>query len=168
MIISAISLIISFLFQGFISTYLNYSLMNPSWFSTIYILINLVILIPYFDNSKKYIKLLLIFGILMDIVYTNTLILNTIIFLIIYYICKGINYLLPHNFLTINLLNIIAITIYHTITFLVLFIIRYDTYSISSLITIITHSILATIIYGSIIYFILFTIFKKLDIKKIK
>jgi len=168
MTISIISLVFSFLFQGYISTYLNYSLMNPSWFSTIYILINLVILIPYFDNNKKYLKLLIIFGLLMDIVYTNTIILNTIIFLIIYFICKCINYLLPHNILTINLLNIISIIIYHILTFIILFIIRYDTYNISTLITIITHSIFMTIIYGSIMHIILSLTFKRLDIKKIK
>jgi cell shape-determining protein MreD len=168
MTISIISLLFSFFFQGYISTHLKYSLVNPSWFSCIYILITLVILFPYFENTKKYFKLLIIFGLLMDIVYTNTFILNTVIFIIIYFICKFINYFLPHNILTINLLNIISIISYHILTFIILLIIRYDTYSLNSLITIITHSILMTIIYGSIMYFIISSLFKKMQIKSIK
>lgn len=168
MIISTISLIFSFLFQGYISTKLNYSLMNPSWFSTIYILINLVILIPYFESNKKYLKLLIIFGLLMDIVYTNTFILNTIIFILIYFISKFINYLLPQNIFTINLLNIISIIIYHTLSFIILSIIKYDTYSISCLFTIISKSMIMTIIYGSILHIIISSLFKQFNIKEIK
>lgn len=168
MIISVICLLISFFFQGFISTYLNYSLMNPSWFSCIYILVMLIVLMPYFENQKKFLKLLIIFGLLMDIVYTNTFILNTIIFLIIYFICKFINYYLPHNFLIMNFLNVISVVLYHCFTFISLFIIRYDSYSIISLITIISHSILMTVIYGSIMYFIVSFLFNFFDIKTIK
>jgi len=168
MIISVICLLISFFFQGFISTYLNYSLMNPSWFSCIYILVMLIVLMPYFENQKKFLKLLIIFGLLMDIVYTNTFILNTIIFLIIYFICKFINYYLPHNFLIMNFLNVISVVLYHCFTFISLFIIRYDSYSIMSLITIISHSILMTVIYGSIMYFIVSFLFNFFDIKTIK
>lgn len=168
MIISVICLLISFFFQGFISTYLNYSLMNPSWFSCIYILVMLIVLMPYFENQKKFLKLLIIFGLLMDIVYTNTFILNTIIFLIIYFICKFINYYLPHNFLIMNFLNVISVVLYHCFTFISLFIIRYDSYSIMSLITIISHSILMTVIYGSIMYFIVSFLFDFFDIKTIK
>lgn len=168
MTISFISMLFSFLFQGYISTHLNYSLTNPSWFSCIYILINLVILMPYFENRKKYLKLLIIFGLLMDIVYTNTFILNTFIFLIIYFICKWINYYLPHNFFIVNLLNIISIILYHTLTFIILFIIKYDNYSIMSLITIITHSMLMTIIYGSIMYLIISSLLNHFNIKTIK
>ncbi len=142
--------------------------MNPSWFSCIYLLTSLIILLPYFSNSKKYLKLLIIFGLLMDIVYTNTLILNTIIFLAIYFICKTINYFLPHNIFTINLLNIISMIVYHVLTFLILLTIHYDNYSVSSLITIITHSLIMTIIYGSIMYYVILNLMSQFNIKEIK
>ena len=80
MIISTICLIFSFLFQGFISNHLKYSLTDPSILSCVYLLVTLIVILPYFENEKKYIKLLVIFGLLMDIVYTNTFILNTLIF----------------------------------------------------------------------------------------
>ena len=168
MVISVISLIFSFLLQGYISTVFNYSLLNPSWFSTIYVLITLIILLPYFENKKKYIKLLIIFGLLIDIVYTNTFVLNTLNFMIIYFICQKINYILPHNILTINLLNIVAIMLYHILTFILLQLIRYDSYSIKSLLVIGTHSILMTVIYGSIMYFIIDGMLQKFGNKIIK
>lgn len=168
MAISIISLVFSFLFQGFISTHLNYSIMNPSIFSCVYLLITLIILIPYFDNQKKYLRLLIIFGLLMDIVYTNTFILNTIIFLIIYFICRAINYFLPHNIFTVNLLNVISMIIYHVLTFLILLTIGYDSYSLSSLVTIITHSLIMTVLYGSLMYFIISSLMSKFQVKEIK
>lgn len=168
MTISVISLIFSFLFQGFISTYLPYTLISPSLLSSIYILVNLVILIPYFENQKKYLKLLIVFGLLMDIVYTNTFILNTIIFLVIYFICRAINYFLPHNIFTVNLLNIISIVVYHILTFLILLTIHYDSYSINSLITIISHSIIMTVLYGSLMYCIISLLMNRFQIKGVK
>jgi len=166
--VSVISLIFSFLFQGYISTMLDFSLINPSWFSTIYILVNLIVLLPYYEDTKKYLRLLIVFGILMDIVYTNTIILNALIFLIIYFICKKINQVLPHNIFTINLLNVLGVILFHILTFLILFLIQYDSYSIISLIRIITHSILMTIIYGSLLYIIIDGILKKFNVKTIK
>ncbi len=168
MIISVISLIFSFLFQGFISNHLKYSLTNPSWFSCVYLLVTLIILFPYFQDRKKYIELLVIFGLLMDIVYTNTFILNTLIFLVIYFICKFINYFLPHNIFTINLLNIISMVVYHVLTFIVLLIIGYDHYSVLLLLKIISHSVLMTLIYGNIMYFVISSLMNQFQIKDIK
>ena len=168
MMISVLSLVFSFFFQGYISNYFRYSLMNPSWFSCVYLLVTLVILFPCFENQKKYLRLLIIFGLLMDIVYTNTFILNTIIFLAIYFICRAVNYFLPHNIFTINLLNVMSIIIYYVLTFVILLIIGYDSYSVMSLLHIITHSFLMTVFYGSIMYFILSSLFHRFHIKTIK
>jgi len=168
MIVSVIVLIFSFLFQGFISNYINYTLTSPSWFSTIYILITLVILFPYFDNSKNYLKLLIIFGLLMDIVYTNTFILNVVVFLIIYFLCKLINFFLPHNIVTINLLNIISVVIYHILIFVILMIIGYDKYPLGLLFIIIKRSVPMTIIYGTVMYFIISKTLNYLNIKTLK
>ena len=167
-IISTISLIFSFFLQGYTSTIFKYSIINPSWFSTVYVLINLIILFPYYENRKKYLKLLIIFGLLIDIVYTNTLILNTIIFLAIYFICKQINYFLPQNILTVNVLAIISIILYHIFNYLILTIIVFDTYTIKELLTIIAHSLIMTILYGSIMYLIIDGFSKRNEIKLIK
>ena len=167
-IVSIISLIFSFFLQGYTSTILKYSITNPSWFSTVYVLITLIILFPYYENKNKYLKLLIIFGLLTDIVYTNTVILNTIIFLSIYLICKQINFFLPQNILTVNILSIISIILYHIFNFLILTIIGFDTYTLKELLTIIAHSLIMTIIFGSIMYIIIDSFSKRNEVKLIK
>ena len=81
MIVAIIYVIISFLLDGIISNIVPFNLVDPSYFKTIYSLISLVIIYNYFDNKKKYLSILVILGILFDIVYTNTFILNIIVFL---------------------------------------------------------------------------------------
>ena len=60
------------------SIYFPSNLVNPSILSCLYTLITLIIIYPYFYNEKKYYILLIIFGLLIDIVYSNTFLFNTI------------------------------------------------------------------------------------------
>ena len=168
MIVSIITLIFSFLLQGIISNYLGYHPNSLSWFLTIYPLINLLILTPHFENTKKNLAAVIIIGLLIDIVYTNTFILNACIFVAIYYLSSAFHFFFPYNLLTINISNILCIIAYHIINFLFLSLLRYDSYSISLLINILSHSILMTIIYSSIIYIIIESISKKFELKEIK
>lgn len=168
MLISILTLLFSFLLQGLASNYQGYTIDNLSWFITIYPLINLLILIPYFEESKKIITLVIIFGILTDFVYTNTLILNACLFIIIYYISKKFHFYFPYNLLTINISNIISITIYHTLSFIILIALKYDKYTLQLLGKTILHSIPMTIIYTSILYLIISKLFTKNELKEIK
>ena len=76
MIILLIYIILSFILDAFTSLYLNFSIETVSIFKTIYSIISLVIIYNYFKNDKKYLITLIVIGILFDIVYTNTFILN--------------------------------------------------------------------------------------------
>ena len=80
MLASVITLLISTFIQGTVSNYLGYTYNNLSIFSTIYVLIAILILNPYFENKKKYFTLLIIFSLIIDITYTNTLFLNAFLF----------------------------------------------------------------------------------------
>ena len=168
MLVSIILLLLSTFIQGTTSNYLGYTYNNLSIFSTIYVLIALLILNPYFENKKKYFTLLIIFSLIIDIAYTNTLFLNTFIFLICYYISKMFHFFFPYNWITISISNLLCITTYHTITFLLLMILKYDSYSIANLTKILSHSILMTIVYSIIVYVIITLINKKIQIKEVK
>ena len=109
MIILLIHLIFSFILDAFTSLYLNFSIETVSIFKTIYTIISLVLIYNYFKNKNKYIIVLIISGILFDIVYTNTFILNIIIFVVIYLIINYLDYLMPNNIFTINIKSIIQI-----------------------------------------------------------
>jgi len=168
MSIAIITVIISFVLDGIMSNYLNYSLIHPSIFKTIFTVVALVSIYPYFHNRRKYLIILLITGIMFDIVYTGTFMFVTVIFLIIYFVHKFIDFFSPFNLLNINIISIISIFIYHVISFCMLNIFKYNSYSISLLVNIITHSILGTIIYTTILYFILERLYEKYKIKQIR
>ena len=165
MILSIILLIISFLLQGLVSNFIG---VNSSIFYTVYVLISLLIIYPHFENKKKYLILLFIFGLLMDLVYTNTTLLNVSLFFIIYYFSRMFHFFLPYNLLTINISNILSVFIYNIITFLMLVILRVDSYSFISLIKLLGSSILMSIIFTSIVYWLVNYLKKRLDLKEVK
>ncbi len=168
LVISIIILILSLLIQGVISNYIGYTFTNLSIFYTLYPLVALVVILPYFNNIKKYFILLIIFGLIIDIAYTNTFILNVVIFSVIYIFNKFFHSILPYNLLTINISSIISVVIYHIISFLVLLLVGYDNYTLSMLGIAISHSIIMTIIYTSIIYIIINFIYKKFELKEVR
>ena len=168
MIVAIIYLIISFILEGFLSNIFPSTLSNISYFTTIYTIISLVVIYPYFYNHKKYYILLIIFGLLFDIVYTSTFLLNTVIFIIIGITIKILNNMLSENIIMTNIISIITITLYHILSYLILSIVNYLNYDIMLLLSIILHSLIMTVIYTSVSYLILKLIHNKLEIKQIK
>jgi len=168
MIFSVILLIFSFLFEGFISNYIVSAFNNLNVFSTLYSLITFVVIFPYFQNKKKYYILLIIFSLLIDIVYNNTIMLNVLLFLAISLIVKILTTILPDNILMINIISLISVILYHILSYIVLIAVNYNNYTISLLFDICLNSILMTIIYTTIIYLISKNVFERLDLKQIK
>lgn len=168
MIISIIYLILSFILDNFMSNIFPSTLSSISYFTTIYIIISFVIIYPYFINEKKYYLLLIIFGLLFDILYTSTFVLNIVLFFIVGICIKILNNIFPENVLTTNLISIISIVIYHILSFIILSLMGSINYDFILLISIITHSIIMTIIYTTISYFFVKLIFNRFNIKQIK
>ena len=168
MIIIIIYTLISFLLDAFVSNVIGTSITDPSYFRTIYSVISLVVIYNYFDNDNKYLKILLILGILFDIVYTNTLLLNVFIFIVIYLFTRTINNYIPNNILTINIKSLLAITIYHTLSYILFLLARYDSYTPRLLLIILSRSIIMTILYTSISYLVIKKLYYIKYNKKIK
>lgn len=117
---------------------------------------------------KKYYTLVIIFGALFDILYTSTLLLNVVFFLLIALVIKILNTNMSDNIFTINVISIISIILYHLLSFIILNLETSQTYSLILLGNIITHSIIMTIVYTSISYVIIKLIYNKLDMKQVK
>jgi len=165
MIIAVIYIIISFLLDGIMSNIISFNLVDPSYLKTIYSVVALVIIYNYFDNHQKYLTILIVLGIFFDIVYTNTFILNIVVFFITYLILSSVDYLIPNNLLTINLKSLVAIYSYHILTYIILLLANYNHYNIKLLGMILIRSIIMTIIYTTISYLIMNKIY---DNKRIK
>ena len=168
MTIMIIYVILSFLLDGLLSNYFSTFIVDPSYLRTIYSVISLVIIFPYFENKKKYFYILISLGILFDIVYTNTFILNIVLFLLIYIFLNIIDYYLPYNLFTINLRGLLAITIYHIFSYLILLFSHYNNYSFNLFILILSRSIIMTIIYATISYLVIKKIYYQKDNRLIK
>lgn len=165
MIIAVTYVIISFLLDGLISNLVPFNLVDPGYFKTIYSIIALVIIYNYFDNHKKYLSILIVLGIFFDIVYTNTFILNIVVFFIIYIILSYLDYIIPTNIVTINIKSIACISSYHILTYIILLLSNYNNYSIKLLGLILIRSIIMTIIYTTISYLLINKIY---DNKRIR
>lgn len=165
MIVAVIYVIISFLIDGVMSNIVPFNLVDPSWLKTIYSIISLVVLYNYFDNQQKYVSIIVVLGLFFDIVYTNTFILNIIVFLVIYIILSNLDYVITTNIFTINLKSIVCVSSYHILTYIILLLANYNSYSIKLLGLIILRSLIMTIIYTTISYLIMNKIY---DNKKIK
>ena len=168
MIVSIIYLIVSFVLENVMASIFPATLGSVSYFTTIYTIIALVVIYPYFANEKKYYILVIIFGALFDILYTSTLLINVVFFLLIAVIIKVLNTIMSDNIFTTNVISIISIIIYHLLSFVILNLETSQTYSLILLGKIITHSILMTIIYTTISYVIIKLIYNKLDMKQVK
>ena len=165
MIIAVIYVIISFLLDGLMSNLLPFNLVDPSYLKTIYSIISIVIIYNYFDNKQKYLKILIVLGIFFDIVYTNTFILNVVVFLVIYIILSILDYIIPTNIITINIKSISCIFLYHILTYIILLLANYNDYSIKLFGIILLRSIIMTIIYTTISYLIMNKIYDNKLIK---
>ena len=168
MIISIIYLVLSFILDNFMSNIFPSTLSDVSVFSTIYILISITIIYPYFSNERKYYLLVIIFGVLFDILYTGTFIYNMVIFLVLGILVKIFNNMFPENVFTTNIISVIVVSLYHVLSFIILSIVGSINYDFILLVNIILGSVLMTIIYTSVSYYVIKFIYNKFNIKQIK
>ncbi|MDO5569695.1 MAG: hypothetical protein Q4G04_06330 [bacterium] len=168
MVLSTIILIISFFIDNISSNLIAYTLTNSSILMTIYTVVALVVIYPYFDNDKKYLILTLAFGLLFDIASSNTFLLNTTIFFLIALIIKFIYMFLSDNVLTTIIISVIAIVLYYLLSYFIVIIVNYGDYPIFLLWEAIYKSLIMTIIYSVILYFIAQILYNKFNIKFIK
>lgn len=168
MVISIIYLVLSFILDNFMSNIFSSTLTDISYFTTIYIIISFVIIYPYFGSEKKFYMLLIIFGLLFDILYTGTFILNLVLFFVIGILIKILNNIFPENVFTTNLISFISIMVYHILCFIILSLVSGIYYDFMLLVNIVVHSILMTTIYTSISYFCMKYIYNRFNVKHIK
>lgn len=168
MIIALIVLILSFLLDGIISNFLFISSTNFMLFGTIYILVSLVILCPYFYNAKKFFIFTSIFGLLFDIVYTNTFVLNLVVFILLGIVIRFFHSFLANSLFSNIFISLITIMLYYLFTFFFLFISNYNGGLLFSLGKILYSNIFMTIIYSVFLYYAVKFMLKKLKMKQFK
>lgn len=155
-------LIFSFYLEGILSRLVDISFLIP-----LTTLLSLILIYPYlYDSKRNYYIICFITGLIYDIVYTNTLFLNSFIFLLIGYLISLLNIIITNNSLNVIIISLIIITIYRITTYLILVFVDYLNFNILDLFNSIIYSIILNIIYISIMYKITDLISKKIGIYK--
>lgn len=148
-------IVISFIIDYFVSLYLPYEKNNLSYFTPLFIPILIYLLYPLFKNRKKYILISIIIGIIYDLIYTNLLFFNGIIFFLISIITMLIYKYFKNN-IYLNIIYLLLIIIfYELVSILIYMLFGIINISFNDIIYRITHIIIINIIYGTILYMII-------------
>ncbi len=160
--ISLIIVIISILLDGILSNFLPYLYTDLSIFTPLLTLISIFMIYPFFKKKeKKYFIIIFIIGIIYDLLYTNLLFFNGVIFVSIGLLIRYIYKTYEITPLRLVLYLIILITSYETLTSIILLIYNVVPVTFYKLFYKIINSLLLNIIYGELIYLIIKILPKK-------
>ena len=160
-----VSIIISFILEGVFTNLVGIN----SFLLPLFTVTSLTILYPYFNNNhNKFIGVCALVGFFYDIIYTESVFINTFSFTIMSMFIIIIYNYINMNIFNINGLNVIIIIIFKIVSYMLLCIVGYCHFKSNVLIRGIYHSLIINIIYGIIFYIITDIIGKRLGIRKIE
>ena len=163
-----IIVIVSILLDGLLTNYLPFLVNDLSLFTPLLTLVSIIIISPFYrKNERKYLITVFAIGFIYDLLYTNLLFFNAVLFFVTALINLKIQKRITMN--TINILGeiVILVLIYESLTGIILFTYNMVPVTIYKVFYKITHSLLFNIIYAEVIYWILKIIptkFKKISI----
>lgn len=154
--LTSIILLISIILDGILTNYLPYLVNDLSLFTPLLTVVSIFILYPL--NRKKETKffiLMFIVGIIYDLLYTNLLFLNGLLFFLIAFISKIIYKNFETSYFKLIIYTIFIIVIYESLYAGILFIYRVVPITIYKLFYKISHTLILNIIYTELLYFII-------------
>ena len=160
--ISIIIMIVSILLDGLLTNYLPYLVNDLSLFTPLLTVTSIFIIYPFYKKKeKKFFITIFILGIIYDLLYTNLLFFNAILFLIIGLVTRFINKNYELSFIKIIIYISLIISVYEISTGLILFIYNMVPITIYKVIYKISHSLILNIIYIELLYLIIKLLPKK-------
>lgn len=154
---------ITFLIDFLISYFIPFNFNNLNYFYPMLLIVLIVYLYKKIDD-KKYLKLVLLIGIIYDLLYSYIFILNALIFLLFAKIIKKINKYIEINNIISIILIIVFIFLYDLIIFCLVYLTKYNLVTFNDLLYKFSHSIILNISF----YIILIIVLKNVKFNKIK
>lgn len=165
MVLISVVTIISFILEGVISNFVN---VTNSLFVPMFSIIVLIIIYPYFNHEESsFLKTCFALGLAYDIIYTDTLIINACIFLIIGYFIIWLNSSLSNHSISVLFMTFITVVIYRILMYAILVIVGFIPFNLNTLFISIYSSLLLNLLYADSLYLICDYFSKKYNIKKI-
>ena len=149
------------LFSFFLDGIITILVSEKSFLLPLFSIVSLVAIYPYMINRKKqFILYGLIIGMLYDIVYTQTLFLNTVVFIII-----SLTIILFYKYIPVNIVNSLLCTtllifIFRVLIFLILVLVGLKSFNWYAMFSSIYKSLIFNYFYLVIVYFLLWKIDK--------
>ena len=151
MTFNIILVIISLIFENII----NMIFSNNSYILSLFTILSLIFIYPYYKNSKKdYLLFSMIAGFIYDVINTNFYILNPLIFVLISYFIYMFFRKFKYKLLNVILVSIFVILFYQFLLFVFFNVTSSSKYSINDFIFIINHYYIINILYSICLYFI--------------
>lgn len=153
---SIIIMIISLLLDGLLTNYLPYLVNDLSYFTPLFTLISIFIVYPlYRKKEKEYFISIFILGFVYDLLFTNLLFFNAVLFVFIGFIIKYIIKNFELGYIKIIIYVLLIVIFYESLTALFLGVFNIVPITIDRLIYKITHSLLLNIIYSELLFIII-------------
>ena len=163
MIIPIIISIISILLDGLLTNYLPYQIGNLSLFTPLLTVVSIFIIYPFYKKKvKNYFIHIFILGIIYDLLYTNLLFFNGVVFMIIGLVSIFINKNYNLGYIRILIYTLIVIVLYESLTSFIFILFNLVPITIDNIIYKITHTIILNIIYMELLFIIIKLLPKKL------
>ena len=153
---SIIIMIISLLLDGLLTNYLPYLVNDLSYFTPLFTLISIFIVYPlYRKKEKEYFISIFILGFVYDLLFTNLLFFNAVLFVFIGFIIKYIIKNFELGYIKIIIYVLLIVIFYESLTALFLGVFNIVPITLDRLIYKITHSLLLNIIYSELLFIII-------------
>lgn len=151
-------LIVSFILESVMS---NFFPVN-SFFASLFSLMALIVIYPLFDGDNfKYFRYAFLLGFAYDLIYTDTIIFQAFLFLIIAYLVTILRKMLSDNLLNLIIVTLICIASYRTINYFALVITGNLDFNLLTWIASIYNSIILNVIYCLIIGWVVNRVMRK-------
>lgn len=157
-----IVLIISFFLDGIASNIFP----MDSFFSSLFTLVSLIIVYPYFDDDYIFYKYSFFTGLAYDLIYTNTFVFYAFIFLLLSFIISKLSTVFADNYLNVVIITLISIIVFRSVTYFLIALTGNIKFNINILLEGIYHSLILNVIYVILLNFVVTGICKKLNIRK--
>lgn len=158
-------LLISFVLDSIVSNLVPLH----SLFTPLFSIVSLIVVYPFFYGDKK--KFLIysgIYGFLYDIVYTNTIFVNTFAFVLVSLVIALIYNYITVNKINFSFINALIILFYQSINYLLLCLVNYTNFNENTFFMGLYSSLILNIIYGLILYILTLFIVKKYKIRYVE
>ncbi len=161
--ISFAFLIVSLFLDGILSNFLPFTVGNLSYFTPLFTVMSLFLIYSFFKKKdrKKYFYVIIIFGFIYDLLYTNLLFYHAILFIILGWVVVLLHKYLDTNYAMLLIEGAILVVCYQTFSTMLMVAFQIVPVTFYDFLYLVEHTMLINILYLELGFFLIRMLFKK-------